>query len=105
GPVEPAHTPPIDATAIAPLPPEKPARVELSVTSVPAGADIYRASDGVHIGKTPFRRDFDRTDGEIEFLLKLPGYRDARCVLSTTKDGSQSIKLVKLRAPPPTPPN
>jgi eukaryotic-like serine/threonine-protein kinase len=104
--------PPIDASSATPrpdvddrAPKAKEDKVRLSVTSVPSGADVYRAADGVRIGKTPLEKTFERTDGEIELLIKLTGYRDGRVVLSTVRDGEQTVKLVKLRAtgtPPPS---
>jgi len=86
------------------------AQVQLTVTSLPPGADVYRASDGVRIGRTPFHRDFERSDGELELIVKLAGYRDARVVMSTGRDSSEVVKLVQLRtttrAPkPPEPSN
>jgi tRNA A-37 threonylcarbamoyl transferase component Bud32 len=73
-------------------------QVQLAVTSIPAGADVYRAADGVRLGKTPFHRTFERTDGEIELIVKLAGYRDARVALPTSNDGDRTVQLVRLRA-------
>ena len=84
-----------------------PAQVQLTVTSLPPGAEVYRASDGVRIGRTPFLRGFERSDGELELLVKLVGYRDARVVMSTASDSTEAVKLVPLRTPTraPRPPD
>jgi len=78
--------------------PHEVVRVQLVVKSTPPGADVLRAADGVRLGKTPFSRAFDRIDGEIELVVKLAGYRDARVTLPTTKDSEKAVRLVRLRA-------
>jgi hypothetical protein len=70
-------------------------QVQMTVTSLPPGAEVYRASDGVRIGRTPFHRGFERTDGELELIVKLAGYRDARVVMSTATDSTEAVKLVR----------
>jgi eukaryotic-like serine/threonine-protein kinase len=93
--------PPAPDAAVDPVPPPPQrdvVRVQLVVKSTPPGADVLRAADGVRLGKTPFARAFDRIDGEIEFLVKLAGYRDARVTLSTTKDNEKTVRLVRLHA-------
>jgi serine/threonine-protein kinase len=79
-------------------------RVRLVVDSLPHGAEVYRALDGVRLGKTPLTRDLERTDGEIEFVLKLVGYRDARVTMPTAKDGTTTTTLSRMPASPPPPP-
>jgi len=73
------------------------AQVQLTVTSLPPGAEVYRASDGVRIGRTPFHRGFERSDGELELIVKLAGFRNARVVMSTARDSTETVKLVQLR--------
>jgi serine/threonine-protein kinase len=75
-----------------------PSNIELVVESVPPGADVYRRSDGVKLGKTPFTRTFERIDGgEIELLLKHSGYQDRRVTLSTAHDGKEIARLSPAR--------
>jgi len=108
-------TPPSDAAAVESRPPDAagvvtfaadapPAtRVHLVVDSIPSGAEVYRALDGVKLGKTRLERDFERTDGEVELVLKLAGFRDARVTLSTAIDGKSMTKLsrpVQIKRPP-----
>jgi tRNA A-37 threonylcarbamoyl transferase component Bud32 len=119
-PAMPVKPPVVTGAAIAPIPPadatasgsdDEPdkrvpdenqaapaAQVQLMVTSLPPGAEVYRAIDGVRIGRTPFHRGFERSDGELELIVKLVGYRDARVVMSTATDGTETVKLVQLRA-------
>ena len=90
--------PPIDAASA----PEPPREVQLRIDSVPHGADVYRAADGVKLGKTPLTRTFERTDGTAELVLKLAGYRDQHVSLSTREDGGAVEHLTRARvsAPP-----
>jgi len=89
---------PVPVDAPLPVVTPLPDKIELRVKSTPPNADVIRAADGVRIGKTPFARQFDRIDGEIELIVKLSGYKDARLVLSTAKDGERAVQLVRLRA-------
>jgi len=95
-PVDAAEVAPPPADA-APAPPLLATKVRLQVKSIPPGAEVFRAADGVRIGKTPFDRPFDRTDGDLQLLVKLAGFRDARVTLSTARDGEQTVRLVRLR--------
>jgi PEGA domain len=69
------------------------------IESTPAGADVFRVSDGVHLGKTPFTADLQRGIGEAQFLLKLAGYRDATVSLPVDRDGDQTVVLTRGAAP------
>jgi eukaryotic-like serine/threonine-protein kinase len=94
-----------DATVVAAdaamVPAQPAARVHLVVESEPSGADVYRSLDGVRLGKTPLERELDRTDGEIELVVKLAGFRDAKVTMSTTTDGTKHVKLVRVPHRPP----
>ncbi|HEY5925492.1 MAG TPA: protein kinase [Kofleriaceae bacterium] len=100
-PVEPAVVPAPDA-ALAIAPPvdagaAEPARVRLTVDSKPTGADVYRAVDGVKLGKTPFAREYERTDGVVELIVRRTGYREERVSLPTTQDGGTRVKLARAK--------
>jgi eukaryotic-like serine/threonine-protein kinase len=75
--------------------PEAATRVALAIESEPAGAMVYRAADGVKLGKTPYVAHLALGEGEAEaeFLLKLPGYQDARVSLPVTRDGREHVVL------------
>jgi len=103
-------TAPADAAADAPA---VATTVELVVESTPGGAEVFRAADGIKLGKTPFAKRFERTDGEAVFLVKLTGYQPATVSLSTAQDGKITAKLERDRVrtphrpgrPPPAPAN
>jgi serine/threonine-protein kinase len=95
---------PASVPAVAPGPAPA-AEVTLHVASTPAGAEVYRAADGVLFGKTPLVRKMPRTEGAAVFLVKLGGYRDERVVLPADRDGAANVSLVKLpRLVRPAPP-
>jgi eukaryotic-like serine/threonine-protein kinase len=73
-----------------------PAQVHLSIDSEPSGADVYRAADGVRVGKTPLTEELPRAGGQAEYLLKLHGYHEERVVLSTERDLNKIVALEKL---------
>jgi serine/threonine-protein kinase len=75
-----------------------PARVRAAVDSVPPGAAVYRVSDGVRLGTTPFAREFDRSDGEIALVLKLAGFQDAPVALPASRDASETVTLERKRS-------
>jgi serine/threonine-protein kinase len=83
--------------------------VRLSIDSQPSGAEVYRAADGVRIGKTPLTEEVIRGSGEALYLLKLHGYRDTRISLGIDHDVNKIIALEKAAAsskpaPPPKKP-
>jgi eukaryotic-like serine/threonine-protein kinase len=93
----PAAQPPA-APAVAPPaadPPVAPAMVQLRVDSEPAGAEVYRAVDGVRVGKTPVVHETSPVRGEMVFLVRLSGYEKAQVTLRADQDGSAKVKLKK----------
>jgi hypothetical protein len=99
-----AVAPPIQPPAPSPPPqPSAPApeSIHVLIDSQPAGADVYRASDGVRVGRTPFSSDFSRTQGEAIFVLKLAGYREERVATPVDRDSELVLRLTpKAKAPP-----
>jgi serine/threonine-protein kinase len=71
----------------------RPAKVKLTVTSQPPGADVYRAADGVLVGQTPLTQEIPPADGLAVYLVKLPGYRDARAELRADRAGATAVTL------------
>lgn len=91
-----------DAAPLAPAidaAPAAPQHVELVIESSPGGADVYRAIDGVKLGKTPFKKQYERVEGEAVFLINLAGYEQERVTLSTAHDGNAVAKLRRERRP------
>jgi hypothetical protein len=101
---EPAPAP-APVAAPAPTPVELPATVQLAITSVPPGADVYRAVDGIKVGTTPLTHTLPRTPGSAVFIVQLDGHREQRVEIPVDHDGSVELTLVKLPAraskPPP----
>jgi serine/threonine protein kinase len=87
-------------------------QVMVEIDSEPSGAEIFRVSDGVRLGETPFERRFDRDDGKLAVILKLAGHRDEKLVVPLGRDHQSRSKLTKLvgavpqpaTPKPPTPP-
>jgi hypothetical protein len=70
--------------------------VRLAIESEPSGASIFR--DRVLVGATPLVQEAPRGAGQVEFVLKLRGYRDARVRLPLGQDGTVRIALERARA-------
>jgi serine/threonine-protein kinase len=82
-----------NAAAPTPTAPAEKPKVTLTVESTPPGAQVYRLSDGVKLGTTPFSAEYERGAGQAEFVLKLPGYRDAGASLPIDRDGEAQVVL------------
>jgi hypothetical protein len=89
------------ATSAGNAPPEQEAtptsarRVNIALDSQPAGADIYLASDGTHLGRTPWRGQLESSAHEALFRFRLKGYHEASMSLPLDRDGAQTITLVR----------
>ena len=92
--------PKIEEPPPAPPKPTAPATVELRVTSTPAGAEVFRAADGVLLGETPFATTAPASTGMAVFRLKLAGYDDARAELPADRGGATAVTLVRTRGKP-----
>ncbi|MCC6996564.1 MAG: protein kinase [Deltaproteobacteria bacterium] len=90
------------ASAAAPtpssLPGPAPATIELAIESTPPGADVFRVSDGVRVGKTPFKLSIAATKGELLLKFRLAGHQDQEAAAPTDHDGKVSLTLEPLVA-------
>jgi serine/threonine-protein kinase len=102
-----APVPPAPPVLAAPAPapgraarpaPAAAAKVKLKVESDPAGAEVYRAADGVLVGRTPLTLEINATSGLAVFVVKRAGYQDGRAELSADKDGATVVKLARVPA-------
>jgi hypothetical protein len=75
--------------------------VKLSVSSKPAGAEVFLAATGVKLGRAPLVHEMSPSAGTVVFVVKLGGFRDARAELPADKDGAVKIDLEKLPEPRP----
>lgn len=83
-------------TAAAPagdVEPPAPAQVTLVIESDPPGADVYRAFDGVLVGRTRYETKMAPITGKAVYVLKLDGYDDERVELFTDRDDQQKLTL------------
>jgi serine/threonine-protein kinase len=67
--------------------------VSLAIDSVPGGARVYRVSDGVELGRTPFNLEVAKGTGTMTFLLRKSGYKNAKVTLPVGESGSKQIKM------------
>jgi serine/threonine-protein kinase len=106
----PPHSPPGEPPALqrppgepaTPHPAATPGTVDVTVNSVPAGAQVLRA--GAVLGTTPFRGTLPRRDGAVTLLVRLAGYADKSVVVHPDHAVSERVKLVRSTpAPGPAP--
>jgi serine/threonine-protein kinase len=88
-------------------PPPKPAGpidIELKLTSNPK-ADVYLVADGRLVGETPYTYKRTAAEGQIVFLLKAEGHKDARVVMPADRTDERAITLDPIAAAviPPAP--
>ncbi len=106
---------PAEPPAVAPAPEPEPApepapppalpveMVAVSIESEPAGADVYRAVDGVKVGITPYNDAYERGEGELVLILKQEGYEPARVNVSLAVDTTETIALTAVPEKKTTP--
>jgi serine/threonine protein kinase len=101
--------PPVEVAPKPPSPPAAPTTVDVTIESVPPGADVYRLPSELKVGLTPWTDKLERGDGVAVFVVKLPGHQDAKVELDLRAGGTQSVALKRIatvRKPlvRPTPP-
>jgi len=79
------------------------APVEVTIDSVPAGAQVMRS--GAVLGNTPFHGTLPRRDGAVTLLVRLAGYADKTVVIHPDHAVSERIKLVRSAPAPAQKPN
>ena len=94
-----AGVPPV-TNPTGPVPTATPKRVFWSVTSIPAGAEITRISDGKVLGKTPRHVEEEAGDEEVPIRLSLPGYQDHVVHLKRSVSDAAEVKLTPLAVEP-----
>jgi eukaryotic-like serine/threonine-protein kinase len=89
------EAPPTPQPPATPSPPAQPATVALSITTVPAGAEVVL--NGVSLGTTPLDRTLPARDATETLTFRLTGYRDAQRKIRADSDIRLSVKLDKKR--------
>jgi len=101
--LRPVVAPPSSPDSTTPRPPPAPvpaATARLSITTSPAGAAVYRG--GARLGTTPFERDFEKSAGKTELVVKKSGFRDEHVAVMLDQDRSVALKLTpEARRPRP----
>ena len=111
----PAHPPldppvPVADRPVAAPPARPPARstatatVTVNITSVPSGAAVVDANGRV-IGQTPFETSVRRTEDEVSFLVRKPGYHAKRVIVDANRNTGVKVTLEKRGEASPTAPD
>ncbi len=90
---DPAATPPAKRAAAG-------RRVVWEVKSTPPGVEVVRVTDGVVVGKTPWRQLEPAGTGTVGLTLRQAGYLDKQVLLDRAKDCTEEIKLDPVPAAP-----
>lgn len=75
--------------------------MKLTISSKPAGAEVYLAATGVKLGHTPLVHEMPNARGTAVFIVKLGGFVDARAELAADRDGAVNLELAKVPEPKP----
>ena len=68
-------------------------RVVWEVTSTPSAVEVVRVSDGVVLGKTPWRQLEPAGGGKVGLTLRHTGYLDKQVLLDQAKDCKEEVVL------------
>ncbi len=74
-------------------------KVRWSLHSTPAGASIIRRSDQTVLGQTPWQKEQPSSQGAVELILRLPGYKDRVIQLDQSRDVQVNEALEAEAAP------
>ncbi|MGE0872542.1 MAG: hypothetical protein AB7P03_28570, partial [Kofleriaceae bacterium] len=100
----PGNTTPATAPAIADAQPplDVAETVAITIESTPSGAEIYRESDVVKIGVTPYTTSVPRSSTDLRFTLKRAGYTPKVVVVMPDRDRTQQVELAAIKRAPAT---
>ena len=81
------------------LPAQKPApaTVAIRIESNPPGASVSLSNENQTLGETPFEGEFESREGNLEFTLKMRGYKRKKVELAANQDGQATVELEKKR--------
>jgi hypothetical protein len=77
--------------------PAPPLRVRSLIDSVPQGASVVRAADGVRLGMTPWHREQPARTGTEVILVQLPGRLDQTLELDLSANSEHRVTLPRKR--------
>ena len=99
----PAETPAVhsgdagSATAQSPVPSK--ARIRWTLTSQPAGAQVFRVDNGQLLGVTPWEHEQPNAPGELPLILRRHGFEDERVALPQDRDAAIHTRLHPIKLP------
>ena len=70
------------------------ATVTVNITSLPSGAAVLDAKGRV-VGQTPLETSVPRTDDEVTFLVRKPGYHAKRVIVDASRNTGVKVTLEK----------
>jgi len=70
-------------------------KITVKIKSSPAGAQVYNVATGIKIGKTPFERQYDRSQGDLDVVLRLKGYDPQELSVALDADRTETVALEK----------
>jgi serine/threonine-protein kinase len=73
--------------------------VRLQVRSSPAGATVSDAKDGTVLGVTPLQKSYPQSNGTLDLVLRMQGYKDKTVAVGLEGNSATSVDLE--RAEPP----
>jgi hypothetical protein len=91
----PAAPVPVAVTAPAPsgATPRPPTHCKLEILSDPSGATVFREPGEQRIGRTPIAYETATADGLFRFVVRSPGFQDAKVELPADRDGRATVTL------------
>jgi hypothetical protein len=86
-----------DPAFVEPAPPAEVARVKVTITSNPAGADVYASDDGQLRGRTPLQLELEMSDQPMTLRITRDGYDEQELVVQRSADTNHEVALVKAK--------
>ncbi len=68
-------------------------QITVVLRSEPDNAEVFRVSDGLRVGTTPYQYTLDPVNGELVYLVKLEGYDSQTVIVPANASSEQMIEL------------
>jgi serine/threonine protein kinase len=92
----PARPGPAAPTAAVAKPPAPPPSIRIELRSTPAGATVFKTSDGTVLGMTPLNRSYPQGQGTMDVLLRLRGYKDKTVTVKLEGSSAMVVDLERI---------
>jgi serine/threonine-protein kinase len=80
----------------------RPSTVTLTIRATPPDAEVWRGGDKIGIASAPI--ELPRAEGNVELVLRKPGFQDKPVDVPAGEASTLSVELLPLRVRPPRPP-